>query len=86
MRKQLVRHLGEVFVGLVIVAFVAVVGSILGLTLHGTRLDRLVPLFAGPTYLFFILVGLGLGYVVNRRQCSRAGLWIWDSTHDLVCV
>lgn len=77
MRKELVRHLGEVFVPLVIVVFVALLGSILGLTLHGTRLDKLVPLFAGPTYLFFILVGLGLGYVVNRRQRSRAPLWIW---------
>lgn len=77
MRKQLLRHLGEVFVALVIVVFVAVLGSILGLTLYGTRLGGLVPLFAGPTYLFFILVGLGLGYVVNRRQCSRAVPRIW---------
>jgi len=76
MRKELVRHLGEVFVALVIVVFVAVLGSIIGLKLYG-RLDRLVPFFAGPTYLFFILAGLGLGYAVNRRQRSRAALWVW---------
>lgn len=76
MRKELVRNLGEVVVGLAAVVFVAVLGSILGLTLYG-RLDRLVPFFAGPTYLFFILVGLGMGYVANRRQRSRAPLWVW---------
>ena len=77
MRKELVRHLGEGFVGLVVVVFVAVLGSILGLTVYSTRLQILLPLFAGPFYFFFILVGLGLGYVVNRRQRSMAAPWAW---------
>jgi hypothetical protein len=76
MSKELVRHFREVFIPLAIVVFVAVLGSILGLTLYG-RLDKLVPLFAGPTYLFFILAGSGLGYLVNRHQRSRAALWVW---------
>ena len=77
MEKALVRYLGEVFVAFVIVVFVAAIGSVLGLTLYATRLHILLLLFAGPTYLFFILVGSDLGYVVNRRQCSRAAPWVW---------
>ena len=77
MPKPLVRSLGEVFVAFLVVALVAGLGSILGLTLYATRLHILLPVFAGPTYLFFILVGSGLGYLVNRRQCSLAAPWIW---------
>ena len=72
MEKPPVRYLGEVFVAFVIVVFVTGIGSVLGLTLYATRLRIPLLLFEGPTYLFFILVGSGLGYVVNRRQCSRA--------------
>ena len=77
MEKAVVRYLGEVFVALVLVVFVAGIGSVLGLTLFATRLHILLVLFAGPSYLFFILAGAGLGYVVNRRQCSKAALWVW---------
>lgn len=77
MEKPPVRYLGEVFVAFVIVVFVTGIGSVLGLTLYATRLRIPLLLFAGPTYLFFILVGSGLGYVVNRRQCSRAAPWVW---------
>jgi hypothetical protein len=42
-----------------------------------TRLQVLLLVFSGPTYLFLIVVGSGLGYLVNRRQCSRAALWVW---------
>lgn len=73
----MVRYLGEVFVALVLVVFVAGIGSVLGLTLFATRLNILLVLFAGPSYLFFILAGSGLGFVANRRQCSRAALWVW---------
>ena len=77
MEKAPVRYLGEFFVAFVVVVFVAGTGSILGLRLCGARLHRLCYVFAGPTYLFFILVGSGLGYVVNRRQRSRAAPWVW---------
>src|SRR5215469_12753808 len=77
MRKLMVRYLSEVFVAFLVVAFVAGLGSILGLSGYATRLHLLLPLFAGPTYLFFILVGSGLGYIVNRRQCSMAAPWVW---------
>ena len=78
MRKPLVRYLGEVFVAFVVVAFVAGFGLILGfITFYVTGLRILLPMFAGPTYLFFILVGSGLGYIVNRRQCSRVAPWVW---------
>jgi hypothetical protein len=73
MLKVLVRHLGET---LVVIVFVGI-GSILGLTLYVTRLQILLPLFAGPFYLFFVLVGLGLGYFINHRKISTAGLWVW---------
>ena len=77
MRKPLVRYLGEVFIAFVVVVFVAGCGSILGLTMYATRLRILLPMFAGPTYLFFILAGSGLGYIVNRRQGSRIAPWVW---------
>jgi hypothetical protein len=77
MRKPLVRYLVEVFVAFVVVAFVAGFGSILGFTMYATGLGILLPMFVGPTYLFFILVGSGLGYIVNRRQCSRVAPWVW---------
>jgi hypothetical protein len=54
-----------------------VFGSILGLTLFAIGAQVLLPVFVGPTLLFFILAGSGLGYVVNRRQCSRAAPWMW---------
>jgi hypothetical protein len=73
MLKPLFRYLGETFVVIVFVG----IGSILGLMLYGTRLQILLPLFTGPFYLFFVLVGLGLGYVINRRKCSTAALWVW---------
>jgi hypothetical protein len=69
---------GEVFVAFVVVAFVAGFGTILGFTTYAVPgLRILLPMFAGPTYLFFILVGSVLGYFVNRRQCSRVALWVW---------
>ena len=77
MRKALVRSLSEVFVAFVLVVFVAGLGSILGLTAYAARLHVLLPVFVGPTYLFFIVAGSGLGYLVNRRQCSRVAPWIW---------
>ena len=73
----LIRYLGQLFVAFVVVIFVAVVGSILGLTLYVKGPQILLYVFAGPTYLFFILVGSVLGYVVNRRQRSRVAPWIW---------
>jgi hypothetical protein len=73
----LIRYLGELLVALVVVIFVGVVGSILGFTLYATGARKLLSVFMGPSYLFFILVGLALGYIVNRRQCSRAAPWIW---------
>jgi hypothetical protein len=61
-----------------VVAFVAGFGTILGLiTFFVTGLRILLPIFAGPTYLFFILVGSVLGYIVNHRQCSRVAPWVW---------
>ena len=61
-----------IFVAFVVVAFVAGFGVILGfITFAVTGLRILLPMFAGPTYLFFILVGSVLGYIVNRRQCYR---------------
>lgn len=71
------RYLGEVFLGLVVVALVAGLGSILGLTLYAAGVPTLLPVFAGPTYLFFVLAGSVLGYIVNRRRRSRAAPWIW---------
>src|SRR5215471_16473286 len=58
----LVRYVGEVFATMI----VAGVGSLFGLTLYPQ--SRLATLFEGPTYLFFILAGLGLGYFINRRN------------------
>ncbi len=67
-----------IFVAFVVVAFVAGFGVILGfITFAVTGLRILLPMFAGPTYLFFILVGSVLGYIVNRRQCSRVAPWVW---------
>jgi hypothetical protein len=60
-----------------VVVLVAGLGSILSLALYATRLHILLALFTGPTYLFFIVVGSGLGYIVNRRQCSVTALWVW---------
>lgn len=77
MRKPLIRYLGEYLIALLVVALVAGLGSLLGLTLYATRLSLLLPMFAGPTYLFFIVVGLGVGYMVNRHQCSRVAPWVW---------
>ena len=77
MEKALVRYVGEMFIALGMVVLIAGTGSVLGLTLYATRLQIPLVLFAGPTYLFFILAGSGLGYVVNRRQCSRAAPWVW---------
>ena len=73
MVKVLFRYFGETFIVIVFVG----IGSILGFILYGTRLQTLLPLYAGPFYLFFVLVGLGLGYVINRRKCSTAALWVW---------
>ena|SRR5215472_7639738 len=70
-------YLGEVIVAFVMVVFVAGVGSILGLALYATQLHALLPVFAGPTYLFFILAGSSLGHIVNGRQRSRAAPWAW---------
>jgi len=77
MRKPFVRYLGELLVAVVAVVFVTGVGFIVGLTLYTTGLETLLSVFVGPTYLFFILVGLGLGYVVNRRLSSRAAPLMW---------
>jgi hypothetical protein len=71
--KALIRYLGET---LVVVVFVGV-GSLLGLTLYGTRLQILTRPFTGPFYLFYGLVGVSLGYVINRRKCSTVALWVW---------
>jgi len=73
MFKALARHLGETFVVIVFVG----IGSILGLALFAARLQMLLPMFAGPFYLFFVLVGLGLGYFINHRKSSKAALWVW---------
>lgn len=73
MFNALIRYLGETFV---VIMFVGI-GSLLGLALYATRLQILLPLFAGPFYLFFGLVGLGLGYVINRCKCSKGALWVW---------
>ena len=77
MEKALVRYVGGAFVAFVMIAFVAGTGSLLGLTLYATRLHILLLPFVGPTYLFFILAGSALGYVVNRRQRSRTAAWVW---------
>jgi len=71
------RYFGQAIVAFVVVVFVAGVGSILGLALYATQLQALLPVFAGPTYLFFILAGSGMGYLVNGRQRSRAATWVW---------
>ena len=73
----LIRYLGDVFLAFVVIMFVAGLGSILALTLSATGPRLLLPLFLGPTYLFFILAGAGVGYLVNRRRCSRAAPWMW---------
>ena len=73
MLKALVRHLGETFV---VIAFVGI-GCGLGLMLYVTGLQMRLPLFAGPSYLFFVLAGSGLGYVINRRKYSTTALWAW---------
>ena len=73
MVKALFRFIGETFVVIVFVG----IGSILMFMLYATRLQILLPLFVGPFYLFFVLVGSGLGYVINRRKCSTAALWVW---------
>jgi len=76
MRRSLVRYLGDLFLALGVVGFVAGLGSILGVTVYDLRLLILLPVFAGPTYLFFILVGSRMGYIVNRRQRSVAIPWV----------
>lgn len=73
----LIRYLGDVFLAFVVIMFIAGLGSILGLTLSATGPRMLLPMFLGPTYLFFILAGSGVGYLVNRRRCSRAAPWMW---------
>jgi hypothetical protein len=64
MLKALFRYLGETFVVIVFVG----IGAILFLMLYASRFQILLHLFGGPFYLFFVLVGLGLGYVINRRK------------------
>lgn len=71
------RHLGEFFIALLAVALIAGIGSVLGLMLFMARLPMLLSVFAGPTYLFFILVGSVVGYLINRRRCSMAAAWVW---------
>jgi hypothetical protein len=72
------RTLADLFVAFVVVMLATGLGSILGLVLYyGTGLRMLLYLFVGPTYLFFILVGLGLGYVVNRSMHSNAAPLMW---------
>ena len=83
----LIRYLGDVFLAFVAIMLIVGLGSILGLVLSATGPQMLLPAFLGPTYLFFILVGAGLGYVINRRHvrelphgcgfCPRFGLCIW---------
>lgn len=66
--------LGHAFL---IVVFMVATGIFLGFTLVATQQHILLFLFVGPTYLFFILVGSGLGYAVNRRRYSKADLGAW---------
>ena len=73
----LIRYLGDVFLAFVAIMLIVGLGSTLGLVLSATGRQMLLPAFLGPTYLFFILVGAGVGYVINRRQCSRAAPWMW---------
>ena len=73
----LIRYLGDVFLAFVAIMLIVGLGSILGLVLSATGPQMLLPAFLGPTYLFFILVGAGVGYIINRRQCSRAAPWMW---------
>ena len=74
---SLIRNFGDMFVAFVIVMLATGLGFIVGLTLYTTGPQMLLSVFVGPTYLFFILVGLGLGYVVNRRLSSGAAPLMW---------
>jgi len=75
--RSLISNFGDMFVAFVIVMLATGLGFIVGLTLYSTGLRMLLLVFVGPPYLFFILVGLGLGYVVNRRLSSSAAPLMW---------
>ena len=63
--QALIRYLGELFIAFV--GVICVVGFIIGLTLYATGAQMLLSVFVGSSYLFFILVGSSLGYVVGTQ-------------------
>ena len=69
--------LGDLFVAFVVIMLATGLGFVLGLALYAGGLRILLFVFIGPTYLFFVLAGLGLGYVVNRRLRSDAAPLMW---------
>ena len=69
--------LGDLFVAFVVIMLATGLGFVLGLTVYASGLRMLLSVFIGPAFLFFVLAGLGLGYVVNRRLRSDAAPLMW---------
>ena len=86
MRQLLVRYLVQIFVALVAVAFVVGLGSILGLVPYATRLQILLLVFSGPTYLFLHPGWFGLGLHCQSPSMFQGCRMGMDSAYDLVRV
>ena len=69
--------LGDMFVAFVVIMLATGLGFVLGLTVYASGLRMLLSVFIGPAFLFFVLAGLGLGYVVNRQLRSDAAPLMW---------
>jgi hypothetical protein len=82
----LIRYIGELFIAFVVVIFVAVFGSILGLTLFAIGGTSAAPCVCGSDFIVLHSGWLGSGVRRQSPPMLQGCPVDVDSAHDLVCV